>query len=108
MTSSMRMEIEAVTKALRWLANKNKTSATIILNSQSLLKNVNNRWLRREYKESTTNSHITSITRIYCPDHAGVRWIEISDRLAGKAVVNDVLEMYKSDLQKASRQQLQI
>jgi ribonuclease HI len=34
----MRMEIEAVTKALRWLEKENKTSATIITDSQSLLK----------------------------------------------------------------------
>jgi ribonuclease HI len=31
------MEIEAVTKALRWLEKENKTSAIIITNSQSLL-----------------------------------------------------------------------
>jgi ribonuclease HI len=34
----MRIEIEAKTKALWWLEKENKASATIITNSQSLLK----------------------------------------------------------------------
>jgi hypothetical protein len=67
-----------------------------------------NRWLRREWIESITNSHIISLTWIYCPGHAGVRGNEIADRLAGKAAVNDVIEMNKSDLQTAIRQELQL
>jgi hypothetical protein len=67
-----------------------------------------NRWLRREWIESITNSHITSITWIYCPGYAGVRRNKITDRLAGKAAVNDVLEIDKSDQQTAIQQQLQI
>jgi hypothetical protein len=45
---------------------------------------------------------------ICCPGHVGVRGNEIADRLTGKAVVNDVLEMDKSDLQTAIRQKLQL
>jgi ribonuclease HI len=107
-TSSMRMGIEAVTKALRWLEKENKTSATVITDSQNLLKKVINRWLRREWIESITNSHIISLTWIYCPSHAGVRGNEIADRLAGKATVNDILAMDKSDLQTAILQRLQL
>jgi ribonuclease HI len=104
----MRMEVEAVTRVLMWLEKENKTSATIITDSKSLLKKVINCWLRREWIESITNSHTISLTWIYCPGQAGVRGNEIADRLAGKAAVNDILEMDKSDLQTAIRQELQL
>jgi hypothetical protein len=52
-----------------------------------------NRWLRREWIESITNSHIISLTWIYCPGHAGVRENEIAFSLVSKAAVNDVLEI---------------
>jgi hypothetical protein len=45
-----------------------------------------------------------SLTWIYCPGHAGVRGNEIAHMLVGKALVNDVLEMDKSDLHTAIRQ----
>jgi ribonuclease HI len=44
-------------------------------------------------------------TWIYCLGHAGVRENENADRLAGKAMVNNVLEIDKSDLQTAIQQQ---
>jgi ribonuclease HI len=47
-------------------------------------------------------------TWIYWFGHAGVKGNEIADRLARKAVVNDVLEMDKSDQHTAIRQQLQL
>jgi ribonuclease HI len=37
-TSNIRMKIEAMAKTLRWLEKENKTSATIITDSQNPLK----------------------------------------------------------------------
>jgi hypothetical protein len=63
-------------------------------------------WLAKEFKNFTTTLRHTKL--FLKLKSLVVRGNEIVDRLAGKAAVNDILEMDKSDQQTATRQKLQL
>ena len=88
-TSSMRMEVEAATAALTWLATQTSPRALIVTDSQSMLRKIENGQLRSEWVKILEPSAIEGITWIYCPGHAGVRGNERADWLAGMATVSD-------------------
>jgi ribonuclease HI len=100
-TSSMRMEVEAVTAALKWLSATQLNRAIIISDSQSMLRKVQNGWLRHEWKAYIEESALLELVWIYCPGHAGVRGNERADLLASKASVVGTLDMDKEDIVKS-------
>jgi ribonuclease HI len=106
-TSSMRMEIEAATMAIAWLVERQATGATIITDSQSMLRKIEGMSLRREWVQQLENSCLKTINWIYCPGHAGVRGNEIADRLALRAPVAGKLALDKEDIAHAVLNKLQ-
>ncbi|MCG8429914.1 MAG: RNAse HI domain-containing protein [Candidatus Omnitrophica bacterium] len=100
-TSSMRMEIEAVTAAFTWLCAQDATHAVVVTDSQSMLRKIEAGKMRREWVELLGESTITHITWIFCPGHSGVMGNEVADRLAGQANAEGECKMDHSELLKA-------
>ena len=87
----MRMEVEAITKALEWMtaACPRTTHTVLITDSMSTLKKIEKGFLRREWMDTIRGSPLRSLTWIFCPGHAGVGVNEEADRLAGDAPLGD-------------------
>ena len=100
-TSSMRMEIEAVTAAMRWLSGTTSTRAVVVSDSQSMLRKIKNGWLRHEWVELIDSSNLGRLLWIYCPGHAGVRGNERADSLASRAPIIGDITMDKKDVLKS-------
>ena len=99
-TCSMKMEIEAISNALAWIATDcpSTTNAVIVTDSMSTLRRIEKGFVRAEWAESIDNSALTSLTWVFCPGHAGVRGNEEADRLAGEATVTvSQIQMDKSE-----------
>ncbi|RUS87822.1 hypothetical protein EGW08_004421 [Elysia chlorotica] len=108
-TSSMKMEIEAITKALEWikLTRPTTTHAVFLTDSQSALKKIECGFMRMEWMTAVIRpTAISSITWIFCPGHAGVKGNERADKLAGKATVNGTLRLDKQEVLKALSEHL--
>ena len=101
-TSSMRMEMEAITKAIGWVCSSlpEATHTVIVTDSQSVLRRIERGLLRTEWLESVRASRVRFITWIFCPGHAGVKGNEAADRLAGNAIVEGGLQLHKQDVLK--------
>ena len=71
-TSSMTMEVETVTHALRWTASRDDsqtTHAILLIYSMSLLRKVKNGMGSREWNVSMDNFHLRNLLWVYCPEH---------------------------------------
>ena len=90
-TSSMRMEIEAITKALEWMTRDrpHTTHAVLITDSMCTLRKIEKGSLRAEWIQLIKATRIRSLIWIFCPGHAGVKGNEKADRLAGGATSVD-------------------
>ena len=97
-TSSLRMEVEAVSAAFRWIENTTNTHIVIVTDSESMLRRVRTGKLRAEWLASLRRSRVASITWIFSPGHAGVLGNEQADRLAGSAKLGGVLMHDKADV----------
>ena len=75
-TSSLTMEAEAVTHALRWIASRGDsqtTHAIILTHSISLLQNVKSETQSSDWNVSIVDIHLRKLLWMYCPGHAGVK-----------------------------------
>ena len=97
-TSSMRMEVEAVTAAFHWLEESTATHIVFVTDSKSMLSKVEKGMFREEWLASLQKSQIVRIVWIFCPGHAGVRGNEQADRLAGRAPLGGSLPMDKGEV----------
>lgn len=90
-TSSMRMEIEAITKALEWMTQDrpHTTHAVLITDSMCTLRKIEQGFLRAEWIQLIEATPLRSLAWIFCPGHAGVKGNEKADRLAGEATSVD-------------------
>ena len=96
----MRMEMEAITRALEWIASNQPNSRHLVFvtDSQSTLRKIQSNMLRSEWIEAINKSRLRSIVWIFCPGHAGVRGNEAADKLAGEATVGDDIKPDRADL----------
>ena len=109
-TASLTMEVEAVSRALHWLATKEaspKTKAVILTDSMSLLQKVKAGMIRSEWLDPLKRIRLKDITWMYCPGHAGVKGNERADRLAGSATIQEGLLLGKSEVLRQLRKALQ-
>ena len=75
-TSSLTMEVEAVTHALRWIATRGDsrtTHAILLRNSVSLLQKVKRVMGSPNWNVSMVDIHLRKLLWLYCPGHAGVK-----------------------------------
>lgn len=86
-TSSIRMEVEAVSRALEWVtyARPQATHLVIVTDSQSALKKIQKGHLRKEWWDIIQRTAVMAIKWIFCPGHSGVMGNEEADRIAGNA-----------------------
>ena len=109
-TSSMTMEVEAVTHALQWIAtittDKN-TRAVILTDSMNLIQRVNTGMGSPDWHAAMNKLRLQRLLWIYCPGHAGVKGNDRADSLAGKANLKDGLQLERSDILRNPRQILQ-
>ena len=90
-TSSMCMEINAITEALSWLQTQQFTHAVIVTDSMSTLQKIKGGQLYTSWITSIENSCLKKITWLFCPGHAGVKGNERADKLAGSAALRDTV-----------------
>ena len=92
-TSSMYMEVVAITETFKWLMTTEYESATIVTDSMSTLAKIRNSMLHAEWKEAIRSSNLARVVWIFCPGHAGVDGNERADELAGAAVVGETVTL---------------
>ena len=86
-TSSMCMEVHAISEALKWLEKCRYTHAVFITDSMSTLEKIKRGSMYVDWARSIQKSKLKKITWVFCPGHAGVSGNERADRLAGDAAV---------------------
>ena len=92
-TSSMCMEVRAITEALQWLCDNGHAHSIFVTDSMSTLELVRQGMYYADWKPIIQESQLDSITWIFPPGHAGVRGNERADVLAGAAEVKGDLIM---------------
>ena len=103
-TSSMTMEVRAVTEAIAWLETQCFTQACFLSDSMSMIRKIEKGWARRQWLVSLARSTLAKIIFIFVPGHAGVRGNERADRLAAEAVVGNGQAMDRADVMSALRE----
>ena len=88
-TSSMGMEVQAITQALQWLQSQAVTHAVIATDSMSTLEKVKGGQLYADWVGPLGSSHLKKLTWLFCPGHSGVRGNERADHLAGSAALGE-------------------
>ena len=105
-TSSLTVEAEAVTHALRWIASggdSRTTHAVILTDSMSLLQKVKSEMGSPGWNVSMVDNHVPKLLRMYCPGHAGVKGNDPADRLAGRATLTSGLSLGRCEMSRRSK-----
>ena len=107
-TSSMKMESEAITRALDWLhlTRTGTTHLVVVTDSQSVLKKVERGFLRQEWVNTLDGSTVRSITWIFCPGHSGVKGNEEADQMAGNAPITEDVRLDRDEILRRLEQHL--
>ena len=93
-TSSMYMEVVAITEAFRWLNGTDYESAAIVMDSMSTQEKDRRAMMYTEWKEMIQSSNLSRVVWIFCPGQAGVAGKERADVLAGEAVVGELISFH--------------
>ena len=90
-TSSMLMEIKAISEALKCLQQRQCRRAVIVTDSMSTLQKVQKELFYSDWLATLRSSALEKITWIFSPGHAGVVGNERADTLAGSAIIDNNL-----------------
>ena len=90
-TSSMLMEVKAITEALRYLQTHQHKRAIIVTDSMSTLQKISKEHLYADWVPIISDSCLERLTWIFSPGHAGVQGNERADSLAGAAIIDNNL-----------------
>ena len=100
-TSSLTMEVEAVTHAIQWLASQRDaqiTHAIIFTDSMNLLQMVES-WIGcLDWHTAVHSFLLQRLLWIYCPGHAGVSGNERADRLASTVDITSGLQHGRAEV----------
>ena len=99
-TSSLTMEVEAVTHAIQWLASQHDariTHAIILTDSMNLLQKVESGMGCPDWHTAMHSLQLQRLLWIYCPGHAGVSGNERADRLASTADITSGLQLGRAE-----------
>jgi len=88
-TSSMSMEIKAITEVLAYLEENVCRRAVIVTDSMSTLQKIRKKLLYVDWISHINASNLHTLTWIFCPGHSGVLGNERADSLAGTAEINN-------------------
>ena len=101
-TSSLTMEVFAVTQALNWLESQAYSHACILSDSLNMIQKVKTGDVRREWVESLERAKIRvslrKLTLIFVPGHAGVEGNERANQLASLTTTTDGQPMDRADI----------
>jgi ribonuclease HI len=97
-TSSMTMEVKAVSRAMVWLETQDDVHVVFLSDSMSMLRKVQTGCVRNEWLRSLEKSRLQCVTFIFVPGHAGVKGNERADALASLAVLTEGPAMDRSDI----------
>ena len=92
-TSSMCMEVKAITEMLEWVRHQNITRVVCLTDSMSTLDKISTGMLYADWVTSIKQSNLQSVRWIFCPGHSGVRGNERADALADLAVNESTLTL---------------
>ena len=108
-TSSTRMEVEAVNRALQWLAREHPDDGPVIVatDSMALLSKIQSGWIPVGWIHPSEAPIMGKITWVYVPGHSGVLVNEEADRLAATACEYTPLGLYHSDIKLLGRNKAQ-
>ena len=112
-STSLRMEMEAVTHALRWIASRRDNQTTmrtvvVLSDCMNLLRKVKSGLGSPDWHLAMQDIQLEKLVWIYCPGHAGVRGNERADSLARKAALTRGLRLGKSEVLGRLRRRLQV
>ena len=108
-TSSLTMEVEAVTYALRWIASRGDSQTThviVLTASMSLLQKVKSGMGNPDWNVSVVDIHLRKLLLVCCIVHAGVKGNGRADRLTGKATLTSGLRLRRSEVLRSLRHYL--
>ena len=100
-TSSLTMEVEAVTHAIQRLAAQRDpqiTHAVILIDSMNLLQKVESGMGCPEWHTAMHSLWLQRLLWIYCPGHAGFSGNEWADRLASTADITSGLQLGRAEV----------
>ena len=106
-TSSMLMEIKAISEALIYLQENRIKNAVIVTDSMSTLQKVKKEYMYVDWLKSLRNSALEKLTWVFSPGHAGVLGNERADTLAGTAAIDNNLTLDPPTVLQCIRQQLE-
>ena len=105
-TSSLTMEVEAVTHAIQWLASQRDariTHAIILTDSMNLLQKVESGMGCPDWHTAMHSLRLQRLLWIYCPGHAGVSGNERADGLASTADITSGLQLGRAEVLRGLR-----
>ena len=105
-TSSLTMEVEAVTHAIQWLASQRDaqiTHAIILTDSMNLLQKVESGMGCPDWHTAMHSLRLERLLWIYCPGHPGVSGNERADRLASTADITSGLQLGRAEVLRGLR-----
>ena len=92
-TSSMLMEVKAISEAMKYLQEHGIRKAVIVTDSMSTLQKVKKEYLYADWFKVLQESALERLTWVFSPGHSGVVGNERADRLAGTAAVDNNLTL---------------
>ena len=105
-TSSLTMEVEAVTHAIQWLVSQRDeqiTHAIILTGAISILQRMESAMSCPDWHTAMHSLRLHRLLRIYCPGHAGVSGNERTDRLASTADITSGLQLGRAEVLRGLR-----
>ena len=105
-TSSLTMDVEAVTRAVQFLASKSDikiTHAMILTDSMNLLQNVESRIGCPSWHAPMHSLRLHKLLWISCHGHARVRGNERTDRLTSTADIMGGLQLVKANAERLEK-----